>query len=365
MSTGRLVAFLTLNRNFSQPISQITQQLNSIIMALAGAERVFNLLDEAPEADNGYVELVNAKEAPDGTITETTERTGLWAWKHPHTADGSVSYRKLSGGVTFDHVDFGYTPEKTVLHDITMYAMPGQKIAFVGGTGAGKTTITNLINRFYDIQDGKIRYDDININKIRKSDLRRSLGMVLQDTHLFTGTVLDNIRYGRLDATDAACMEAAKLANADEFIRKLPLQYNTYLEEAGNGLSGGEKQRIALARAFLKDSNLYILDESTSNLDFATETLIFNMIYEQLADRSMLIVAHRLSTIRDCDLILVMDHGKIVERGNHEELMAKNGRYAELWNMQQGIFRKRKSEPAPQVPSAVVEEDDDGESITY
>jgi len=331
MTIGTLVSYLTLNKNFNQPVSQITSQMNSIIMAMAGARRVFDMMDAEPEQDDGYVELVNAIEKADGTVEECQERTGVWAWKHPHQADGTVTYTKLTGAVTFDDVDFGYTDEKQVLYNITMYAMPGQKIAFVGGTGAGKTTITNLINRFYDIQDGKIRYDGININKIRKDDLRRSLGMVLQDTHLFTGTVLDNIRYGRLDATDEECIAAAKLANADGFIRKLEEGYHTMLTGDGANLSQGQRQLLAIARAAVADPPALILDEATSSIDTRTETLVQRGMDALMKGRTTFVIAHRLSTVKNSDCIMVLEQGRIIERGTHDDLIDLKGKYYQLY----------------------------------
>ena len=325
------MSFLTLNKNFTQPITQISQQMNSIVMAMAGAERVFDLLDETPETDDGYVELVNAKYRQDGSLTETEERTGIWAWRHPHQADGTVTYTKLEGDVTFNDVDFGYDENKIVLHNIKLFATPGQKIAFVGSTGAGKTTITNLINRFYDIQDGKIRYDGININKIRKADLRRSLGMVLQDTHLFTGTVMDNIRYGRLDATDQECIAAARLANADGFIRRLPDGYDTVLTGDGANLSQGQRQLLSIARAAVADPPVLILDEATSSIDTRTETLVQQGMDRLMAGRTTFVIAHRLSTIRNSDCIMVLEQGRIIERGNHAQLIAEGGRYYQLY----------------------------------
>ena len=331
LTLGALVSFLTLNKNFTQPITQISQQMNSIVMAMAGAGRVFDLLDETPETDDGYVELVNAKYRQDGSLTETEERTGIWAWRHPHQADGTVTYTKLEGDVTFNDVDFGYDENKIVLHNIKLFATPGQKIAFVGSTGAGKTTITNLINRFYDIQDGKIRYDGININKIRKADLRRSLGMVLQDTHLFTGTVMDNIRYGRLDATDQECIEAARLANADGFIRRLPDGYDTVLTGDGANLSQGQRQLLSIARAAVADPPVLILDEATSSIDTRTETLVQQGMDRLMAGRTTFVIAHRLSTIRNSDCIMVLEQGRIIERGNHAQLIAEGGRYYQLY----------------------------------
>ena len=331
LTLGTLVSFLTLNKNSTQPVSQISQQTNSIVMAMAGAQRIFNLLDEAPEEDNGYVELVNAKENPDGSLTETTERTGLWAWRHPHKAEGTVTYTKLAGDVTFNDVDFGYDPDKIVLHNIRLYATPGQKIAFVGSTGAGKTTITNLINRFYDIADGKIRYDGININKIKKPDLRRSLGMVLQDTHLFTGTVMDNIRYGRLDATDEECIAAAKLANADGFIRRLPEGYQTVLTGDGSNLSQGQRQLLSIARAAVADPPVLILDEATSSIDTRTETLVQEGMDRLMKGRTTFVIAHRLSTVKNADCIMVLEQGRIIERGTHDQLLEEKGRYYQLY----------------------------------
>ncbi len=331
LTIGTLVAFLSLNKGFTQPVTQVSQQLGSIIMASAGADRVFNLMEAEPEADDGYVELVRAKEDTDGNITETKERTGMWAWKHPHQADGSVTYKKLEGKVTFDGVDFGYNDDKMVLHDIKMFAEPGQKLAFVGSTGAGKTTITNLINRFYDIQDGKIRYDDINVNKIKKADLRRSLGIVLQDTHLFTGTVMENIRYGRLDATDEDCKKAAKLANADGFIRRLPNGYDTVLTGDGANLSQGQRQLIAIARAAVADPPALILDEATSSIDTRTEVLVQRGMDALMKGRTSFVIAHRLSTVRNADCIMVMEQGRIIERGTHEQLLEQKGRYYQLY----------------------------------
>ena len=338
LTLGALISFLTLNRNFTQPITQISQQINSIVMAGAGAARVFALMDEKPETDEGYVELVNAKKAADGTLTETAERTGLWAWKHPHKADNSVTYTELTGDVVFDDVDFGYDDKKIVLHNIKMFAAPGEKIAFVGSTGAGKTTITNLINRFYDIQDGKIRYDGININKIKKADLRRSLGIVLQDTHLFTGTVMDNIRYGKLDATDEECIAAAKLANAHDFITRLPDGYNTMLRANGANLSQGQRQLLSFARTILHKPSVMILDEATANIDTETEVLIQDSLEKMKNIGTMLIVAHRLSTIQHADNIILLSHGEIMEQGTHQELLHLKGRYYQLYTLQ---FRKQ------------------------
>ena len=331
LTLGSLMTFMTLSRNFNQPINQISNLLNSIIMALAGAERVFDLLDQEPEVDEGYVTLVNAKIDENGQITESKERTGHWAWKHFHKADGTTTYVELKGDITMFNVDFGYVPEKTVLHDVTLYANPGQKIAFVGATGAGKTTITNLINRFYDIADGKIRYDNININKICKADLRRSLGVVLQETNLFTGTVMENIRYGKLDATDEECIAAAKLANAHGFIERLPKGYDTELTGNGASLSQGQRQLIAIARAAVADPPVMILDEATSSIDTRTEKLVQDGMDALMKGRTVFVIAHRLSTIMNSDCIMVLDHGRIIERGTHDDLIAQKGTYYQLY----------------------------------
>ncbi len=331
ITLGGLASFLLLSRTFNMPIGQISNQINSLVLALAGAERIFELMDEEVETDDGYVTLVNAKKDENGNITECKERTGMWAWRHPHQADGTVTYTEVRGDITMYNVDFGYVPEKTVLHDVTLYANPGQKLAFVGATGAGKTTITNLINRFYDIDDGKIRYDGININKIKKADLRHSLGIVLQDTNLFTGTVMDNIRYGNLDATDEECIHAAKLANAHDFITRLPEGYNTMLTGNGASLSQGQRQLIAIARAAVADPPVMILDEATSSIDTRTEALVQKGMDALMKGRTTFVIAHRLSTVMNSDCIMVLDHGRIIERGSHEDLIAQKGTYYQLY----------------------------------
>jgi len=331
ITLGGLAAFLTLSRSFTRPVTQISQQMNSVIMALAGADRIFTLMDEKPEEDNGYVTLVNVVEQADGTLTETDKRTGIWAWKHPHQADGTVTYTKVTGDVRMHMVDFAYVEDKLVLEDVSLYAKPGQKIAFVGATGAGKTTITNLINRFYDIDDGKIRYDGININKIKKSDLRHSLGVVLQDVNLFTDTVMENIRYGNLDATDEECIAAAKLANAHDFITRLPQGYNTVLSGDGSGLSQGQRQLLSIARAAVADPPVMILDEATSSIDTRTESLVTRGMDQLMQNRTVFVIAHRLSTIMNSNAIMVLDHGHIIERGDHDDLIAQKGTYYQLY----------------------------------
>lgn len=330
ITLGVMASYLQFTKSFTQPFMQVAQQFNSIIMALAGAERIFQMIDEQPEVDDGYVTLVNAKKAADGTLTECTERTGVWAWKHPHH-DGTVTYTELKGDVRFYDMTFGYTDDKIVLHDLTLYAKPGQKLAFVGSTGAGKTTITNLINRFYDVQDGKIRYDGININKIKKADLRRSLGIVLQDTHLFTGTIMDNIRYGKLDATDEEVYEAAKLAHADQFINMLPNGYQTMLSGDGEELSQGQRQLLAIARAAVANPPVLILDEATSSIDTRTESIVQKGMDNLMKGRTVFVIAHRLSTIRNSDAIIVLEHGRIIERGTHDELLSLKGTYYQLY----------------------------------
>ena len=331
VTLGTVITFVGLNKSFTQPITQVSMQVNFVVTAAAGASRVFDLMDQEPEADQGYVELVNAKEGADGQMSESEQRTNVWAWKHPHKADGTVTYTKLEGSVVFDGVDFGYDENKLVLHDISLWAKPGQKIAFVGATGAGKTTITNLINRFYDIADGKICYDGININKIKKPDLRRSLGIVLQDTHLFTGTVMENIRYGNLDATDEECVAAAQLANADSFIRRLPDGYDTLLTGDGANLSQGQRQLLAIARAAVADPPVLILDEATSSIDTRTEKLVQDGMDALMTGRTTFVIAHRLSTVRNADCIMVMEQGRIIERGTHDELIEKKGKYYQLY----------------------------------
>ncbi len=326
-----VVPFLNMTKQFVGNINQVSHQVNAVVMGLAGAQRIFDLMDEAPEEDDGYVTLVNVQQNADGTLTEVAERTGLWAWKHPHQADGTVTYTRMQGDMRLEGVDFAYTPDKPVLHNITLYAKPGQKVAFVGATGAGKTTITNLLNRFYDIADGKIRYDGINIRKIKKGDLRRSLGIVLQDTNLFTGTVMDNIRYGRLDATDEDCIAAAKLAGADDFVTRLPQGYDTPLTENGANLSQGQRQLLSIARVAVADPPVMILDEATSSIDTRTEKLVQDGMDALMAGRTTFVIAHRLSTVQNADVILVLDHGRIIERGSHAELIAAKGQYYQLY----------------------------------